>query len=321
MRQFILEQNLEKDGTVTLGGKDYKYLRQVLRVRPGDMISLRLADGSLQNSTVTKVDEKAKRIQLQICANRENSGESDTQNSISASGQNFFTKSITRGVQAQEIQSGRENSLENAAQIEYILLQFVPRPQKFEQIVRQAVECGVKYIVPVFGEYSEKSSIQALSASGNKKERIDRIIKEARQQSGSPVDSIVTEAMTLEQAVEFVHGGKACLAADETSGADERAGGVERSAALDKSSSTQQSTLGFVLSERDEGSVKISEVLAKNPEVKRIAIACGSEGGISPKEVEFLCKKGLFLPVHFSVNILRCETAALYGIAAVQTAV
>lgn len=321
MRQFILEQNLEKDGTVTLGGKDYKYLRQVLRVRPGDMISLRLVDGSLQNSTVTKVDEKAKRIQLQICANRENSGESDTQESISASGQNFFTKSITRGVQAQEIQSGRENSLENAAQIEYILLQFVPRPQKFEQIVRQAVECGVKYIVPVFGEYSEKSSIQTLSASGNKKERIDRIIKEARQQSGSPVDSIVTEPMTLEEAVEFVHGGKACLAADETSGADERAGGVERSAALDKSSATQKSTLGFVLSERDEGSVKISEVLAKNPEVKRIAIACGSEGGISPKEVEFLCKKGLFLPVHFSVNILRCETAALYGIAAVQTAV
>ena len=300
MRQFILEQNLEKDGTVTLGGKDYKYLRQVLRVRPGDMISLRLADGSLQNSTVTKVDEKAKRIQLQICANRENSGESDIQDS--------FTKSITRGVQAQEIQSGRENSLENTAKIEYILLQFVPRPQKFEQIVRQAVECGVKYIVPVFGEYSEKSSIQALSASGNKKERIERIRKEARQQSGSPVDSIVTEAMTLEQAVEFVHGGKACLAADETSGADE-------------SSATQKSTLGFVLSERDEGSVKISEVLAKNPEVKRIAIACGSEGGISPKEVEFLCKKGLFLPVHFSVNILRCETAALYGIAAVQTAV
>lgn len=321
MRQFILEQNLEKDGTVTLGGKDYKYLRQVLRVRPGDMISLRLADGSLQNSTVTKVDEKAKRIQLQVCANcgiDDGLGAGGLQ---SSGGQNSSAKSITRGVQAQEIQSGRENSLENTAKIEYILLQFVPRPQKFEQIVRQSVECGVKYIVPVFGEYSEKSSIQALSASGNKKERIERIIKEARQQSGSPVDSIVTEPMTLEQAVEFVHCGKACLAADETSGADERAGGVERSAALDKSSSTQKSTIGFVLSERDEGSVKISEVLAKNPEVKRIAIACGSEGGISPKEVEFLCKKGLFLPVHFSVNILRCETAALYGIAAVQTAV
>ena len=266
MRQFILEKNLEKDGTVTLEGKDFKYLRQVLRVRPGDMISLRLADGSLQNSTVTKVDEKAKWIQLQIC---------DTAD-----------KSITRGVQAIQIQEEQTKADSFPGQIEYILLQFVPRPQKFEQIVRQAVECGVKYIVPVFGEYSEKSSIQALSGNANKKERLERIVKEARQQSGSPVESVVTEPMTLERAVEFAEG-----------------------------------ALGFVLSERDEGSVKISEVLAQNKNVQRIAIACGSEGGISPKEVEFLCKKGLFLTVHFSVNILRCETAALYGIAAVQTAV
>ena len=30
-------------------------------------------------------------------------------------------------------------------------------------------------------------------------------------------------------------------------------------------------------------------------------------------------EKGLFEPIHFAVNILRCETAALYGIAAVQS--
>ena len=38
------------------------------------------------------------------------------------------------------------------------------------------------------------------------------------------------------------------------------------------------------------------------------------------EEVELLKTKGLFYPLHFSVNILRCETAALYGIAAIQTA-
>jgi 16S rRNA (uracil1498-N3)-methyltransferase len=53
--------------------------------------------------------------------------------------------------------------------------------------------------------------------------------------------------------------------------------------------------------------------------IKRAAIAVGSEGGISPDEVKALEEKGLFQPVHFAVNILRCETAALYGIAAVQT--
>ncbi|MCR4736465.1 MAG: RNA methyltransferase [Treponema sp.] len=285
MRQFILEKNLEKDGTVTLAGKDYKYLRQVLRLRSGDMLSLRLADGSLRNSTVTKIDEKAKKIQLQICAD---SAFSSERGAASSAFENS-TSSVTRGVQAAQIQSESEN---NNQKIEYILLQFVPRPQKFEQIVRQAVECGVKYIIPVFGEYSEKSSIQALS--GNKKERIERIIKEARQQSGSPIDSQVLEAMTLEEAVEFLHGGK-----------------------MDN----KESFLGFVLSERNEASVNIRDVLKKNPNIKRIAIACGSEGGISPAEVSFLCEKGLFYCLHFSVNILRCETAALYGIAAVQTAV
>ena len=77
-------------------------------------------------------------------------------------------------------------------------LQFVPRPQKFEQIVRQAVECGVKYIVPVFGEYSEKSSIQALSASGNKKERIERIMNQLARREGT------TEALKAADQMEWV---------------------------------------------------------------------------------------------------------------------
>ena len=35
-------------------------------------------------------------------------------------------------------------------------------------------------------------------------------------------------------------------------------------------------------------------------------------------EIEFLKQNG-FVPIHFETNILRCETAALYGIAAMQT--
>ncbi len=54
---------------------------------------------------------------------------------------------------------------------------------------------------------------------------------------------------------------------------------------------------------------------------RAVAIFCGNEGGISPDELELLVKKALLCPVHFSVNILRCETAALYGIAAIQTAI
>ena len=276
MRQFILEKNPDKKGIIVLGGKDYRYLHQVLRVRAGDMVSVRLPDGSLKNSTVAKIDDNQRKITLQLCA--------DTGLDIDSKDSSSGTPT-TRGVQASEI----EHSVE--AGVEYWLMQFIPKPQKLEQIVRQATECGVKRIVPVIGEYSEKSSVNILQ--GAKKERISRIIKEARQQSGSPVDTVVEEPLTLEKAVD-----------------------LWRQAGND---SAEDEAVGFVLSERNDGDGNIRKILAGKKEIKRICIVCGCEGGISPQEVDFLVKKGLFYPIHFSVNILRCETAALYGIAAVQS--
>ena len=269
MRQLIIENKQIRKGLIELEGKDYRYLRQVLRVRPGDMISVRLPDGSLNNATVARVDEAERRVVLQLCA--------DT------------GKTITRGVQADQLNASA--AVNGALAVEYWLFQFLPRPQKFELIVRQATECGLSVIVPVIGEYTEKSSAQALA--GAKRERLERIIKEARQQSGSPVETKVLEPMTLEQALE-----------------------------LWRTSAGDQGGLAFVLSERDDCSGKLRESVQKAgglEGIKRAAIAVGSEGGISPDAVKALEEKGLFQPVHFAVNILRCETAALYGIAAVQT--
>lgn len=265
MRQYILDKNPDKNGLIVICGKDFRYLRQVLRVKPGDMINVRLPDGSLKNSTVAQIDEKSKKVILQIC--------SDTGNK----------NSITRGVQADEINSVVE---ENSG-IEYWLFQFIPKPQKFEQIVRQATECGVSKIIPIVGEFSEKSSVSALSDS--KAERLERIVKEARQQSGSPINTIIEKPVSLEDGVKLWN--------------------------------SDSQSVGFVLSERDEGIGTIREIIQKQSNVKRICIAVGSEGGISPMELEFLVEKASFHPIHFSGNILRCETAALYGIAAVQTAV
>lgn len=279
MRQFIVEKGKEKNGLIQLDGKDYRYLRQVLRVRAGDMISVRLPSGDLKNATVAAIDESARRVTLQICA--------DT------------GRSITRGVQAGEVDDGgAAGSGNGAALVEYWLFQFLPRPQKFELIVRQATECGVAVIVPVVGDFSEKSSAQALQSS--KKERLDRIIKEARQQSGSPVDTRVLEPVSLEKAIELWN--EACGEIGD----------------FDK----LNHPVAFVLSERDDCSGNLRATVQKAggiEKIKKAAIAVGSEGGISPEEVKLLEEKGLFVPVHFAVNILRCETAALYGIAAVQS--
>ena len=283
MRQLIVEKGKEKNGLIKLDGKDYRYLRQVLRVRTGDMISVRLPDGSLKNATVARIDEAGHQVTLQICA-------ATGPGSAGSAG-----KTITRGVQAEEV-SGTDES--GAAEVEYWLFQFIPRPQKFELIVRQATECGVSVIVPVIGEYTEKSSAQALM--GSKRERLERIIREARQQSGSPINTKVMEPVSLEKSIELWRGGFDTPAAQALNHRD----------------------VAFVLSERDDCDGNLRRVVeAAGDKIKRAAIAVGSEGGISPDEVRLLEEKELFVPVHFAVNILRCETAALYGIAVVQTEV
>jgi 16S rRNA (uracil1498-N3)-methyltransferase len=73
-----------------------------------------------------------------------------------------------------------------------------------------------------------------------------------------------------------------------------------------------------VLWECCEQTKTVHEVLSKS-DIKKVAIVIGSEGGISPSEIQELSLNG-FIPIHFDTNILRCETAALYGIAAVQCA-
>ena len=85
--------------------------------------------------------------------------------------------------------------------------------------------------------------------------------------------------------------------------------------------SDEHQHVAFVLSERDDCSGNLRATVEKSAgqgKIKKAAISVGSEGGISPEEVKLLEEKGLFVPIHFAVNILRCETAALYGIAAVQ---
>ena len=56
--------------------------------------------------------------------------------------------------------------------------------------------------------------------------------------------------------------------------------------------------------------------LVNSPDIT--ALAAGPEGGFSPKEVSLFLAAG-FRPVLLGNSVLRTETAALYGIAAVRT--
>lgn len=262
MRQYISQKNLDSDGLLTIIGKDYRYLRNVLRLVSGDMIHVRLPSGELQPMTVCLVDEKAKKITLQVC-------------------------DIAEGEQIGENQPEETDSIEST---EFILFMAVPKSSKFDLIVRQATECGVAKIVPVQTEFSQNGG-EKMNFRG---ERFERIIKEARQQSGSPVNTQIENCVTLKEACEIWKNECENLSESEK--------------------------LAVVLYERNDSTVSIKCSCEKKQNLKKVALFCGSEGGISPEEVKSLCDAG-FTAVHLKTNILRCETAALYGIATLQVAV
>lgn len=181
-------------------------------------------------------------------------------------------------------------SEEKESGLELWLFQFVAKPVKMELIIRQAVECGVSVVVPVAGTFCQsgavKSAEEAALKSG-KGGRWDRIITEALQQCGSSVVTKINKCVTVKEAAELWQ-----AQADENKAA-------------------------VVLYEQTNGTVPLKTAVAKKSCAKKAAVAVGAEGGISPEEVALL-KEGGFIPVHLQTNILRCETAALYGIAVIQ---
>ncbi len=251
MRQYVSQNPLSTDGLLSIDGKDYRYLKQVLRISVGDMVSVRFPDSGLQNMTVSRINEKEKKIILQVCAKTEH----------------------------------QENQPEEHNEIEFVLFMFVPKSAKFDQIVRQATECGVSKIYPVSGEFSQKGP-EKMNFRG---ERFERIIKEARQQSGSSVQTQIEDCITVQKACEIWE------------------------------AQEKESSFGCVLYERNEFTTDFYEALAQKTKsnLKKCALVCGAEGGISPDEIKQLMNAG-FSPIHLKTNILRCETASLYGMAVLQ---
>jgi 16S rRNA (uracil1498-N3)-methyltransferase len=260
VRQYISQKNLDSDGLLSIIGKDFRYLKNVLRLKSGDMIYVRLPSGNLQAMTVCLIDEKSKKIILQTC---------DLSDQI-----NYL--------------ENQPEETENIEKCEYILFMALPKSSKFDLIVRQATECGISRIIPVETAFSQAGSEKINFRS----DRFERIIREARQQSGSPVDTKIQNCLTIKEAADLWH--------------------------KESQSLKEEESLGVVLYERNDSTVTFKQAVNNKENLKKTALFCGSEGGISPEEVELLKKSG-FIPVHLKTNILRCETAALYGIASLQS--
>ena len=177
MRQFLCNSFPDSTGKLVVNGKNYRYLVKVLRFSEGEELDARLPDGKLVRFCVERVQQQQMSAVLRLISLDSLSADDIT--------------GTTQGVQASEVQVIADRIPE------LWLFQFLPKPQKMDLIVRQATECGVRYIVPIAGEYSLKND------SSGRKERWERIIREARQQCGSAVATEIKDVVSVGAAAEM----------------------------------------------------------------------------------------------------------------------
>ena len=160
-----------------------------------------------------------------------------------------------------------------------VLFQGLPKGQKMDLIVRQAAEAEVSIIVPFQSEHS---------TGGEKLKRWEKITQEARQQSGSRVETRIMPINNVEEMLVF----------------------------WDSLKKEYENSLGILLHQELLEKASFHGYLGNSPDLT--ALAVGPEGGFSPKEVSLFLAAG-FKPLLMGNSVLRTETAALYGIAAVRT--
>jgi len=164
------------------------------------------------------------------------------------------------------------------------LFQGLPKGSKMDLIVRQAAEGGVSIVAPFESEYS---TARLNKNSAEKLKRWERIVKEARQQSGSSIETMIKPPCNFNGLLDYWQ-------------------------TLKKE---YRRPLGILLHQEALEKGSFHDYLGNNPDF--VTLAVGPEGGFSSREVSLLLTAG-FRPILMGNTILRTETAALYGTAAIR---
>lgn len=248
MKQFILNTEPDKSGAVRLEGDDYRYLVRVRRLAVGEFFPALLPGGGETLVQVTSIDND---VLTGKCNNPEN---------------------LTRK---------KESRISETILPRIILLQALPKGEKMDLIVRQAAEGGLAEIVPFVSEFS----IAKINTGGQKFSRWQRIIKEARQQSGSAVETTIRLPLTMDGLFDYWK------------------------------KLPEKEAVGLFFHHQPLAQESLHSYLNSVPPV--VALAIGPEGGFSDNEVRRFMEAG-FKPLTIGDTILRTETAALYAAAAIR---
>ncbi|MDR2758019.1 MAG: 16S rRNA (uracil(1498)-N(3))-methyltransferase [Spirochaetaceae bacterium] len=251
MKQFILPSPPDKQGRICLSGADYHYLVKVRRAAPGGVFDARLPSGE---TALVRVCSVEKNRLTGVC--------------------------IPRPTGSEEADAPEGVSLPPM-----VLFQALPKGSKMDLIVRQAAEGGLSEVVPFCSEFT----VPRIGTKGEeKRERWQRIVKEARQQSNSPVSTAVRPPCTGDALGRYWQNLR----------------------------EQYPRALGLLLHQAPLAKGSLHGYLSRDPEL--VVLAVGPEGGFSPGEAAWFLALG-FNPIVIGNTIFRVETAALYAAAAVRT--
>ncbi|MDR2536220.1 MAG: 16S rRNA (uracil(1498)-N(3))-methyltransferase [Treponema sp.] len=248
MKQFILPKPPDHTGMIRLSGRDYHYLARVRRFKVGTVFKALLPNGEAVQIAVRSIE---KDCILGVCLDFHN----------------------------------LEEDCSGSPKLPPILLfQGLPKISKMDLIVRQAVEGGITEIVPFTSEYSPVKLIDGLD---EKRDRWLRIIKEARQQSGSKIATSIRSPGTVQTALYH----------------------------WETLTRRYSQATGIFLHQTPLEKGSFHGYLNRVPDI--VGITIGPEGGFSSEEAAQFLSVG-FKPLVLEGTVLRTETAALYAAAAVR---
>ena len=250
MKQFILNTEPDRSGQIRLEGRDYRYLARVRRLAPGEYFPALLPDVTGVTVRVCSVDNHT------------------------------VVGEITP-------HGAAPNGVSNSPLPPIILFQALPKGEKMDLIVRQAAESGLAEIVPFVSEFSMVKLTGDGLSGGHKLSRWERIIKEARQQSGSTTATAIRQPLSMDGLFAY----------------------WERLVAQ------RPGALGLLFHHLPLAQTSLHGYLDSSPET--VALVIGPEGGFSSAEAERFITAG-FKPFTVGDTILRTETASLYAQAAVR---
>jgi 16S rRNA (uracil1498-N3)-methyltransferase len=250
LKQFVLNSKPDKNGQLRFEGGDYRYLARVRRLAPGEYFPALLPGA-------------ADTVKVRVLS---------------------VDKNVLIGEVSDEeaVRTSTSVSKNNLPPI--LLFQSLPKGEKMDLIVRQAAEGGIEQIVPFMSEFSEVKNIKN---TGHKFIRWERIIKEARQQSGSVTLTSIQPPLSIDGLFDY----------------------------WEELNARNSGVLGLLFHHVPLVNTCLHEYLYKEPEI--VALAIGPEGGFSDSEAQRFMAAG-FKPVTIGETVLRTETAALYAQAAVR---